>query len=158
MAELIKLRVMAAADAQAVAALVRIAFAAQPVAIDPPASALRLNADDVLDHLRSGGGGAVASDATRIVGSALWSRADGGLYIARVAVDPGWRRRGIARRLLAAAEDAAHSAGLPRLHLGTRLALTENRALFAACGFVEVSRHAHSGYAEPTWVAMEKQV
>jgi GNAT superfamily N-acetyltransferase len=158
MADAIKLQVMAAGDAAAVAALVRTAFAAQAVATDPPASALLLGAEDVLAHLRSGGGGAVARDGARIVGSALWSSQDGGLYVARVAVDPGWRRRGVARRLLAAAEDAAHALGLPRLHLGTRLVLTDNRALFAACGFVEVSRHAHPGYAEPTWVAMEKRL
>jgi GNAT superfamily N-acetyltransferase len=158
MAEAIKLHVMADGDAAAVAALVREAFAAQSVATDPPASALRLQAADVLAHLRSGGGGQVAWAGERIVGSALWSEEDGGLYVARVAVDPGWRRRGVARRLLAAAEDAAHALGLPRLHLGTRLVLTDNRALFAACGFMEVSRHAHPGYAEPTWVAMEKRL
>jgi hypothetical protein len=36
--------------------------------------------------------------------------------------------------------------------------LTGNRRLFAACGFVEIARHAHPGYAAPTWVEMEKRL
>ena len=68
------------------------------------------------------------------------------------------RRRGVARRLLGEAEAAARALGLPRLHLGTRLVLADNRALFASCGFVEVGRHAHPGFAVATWVEMEKRV
>jgi ribosomal protein S18 acetylase RimI-like enzyme len=158
MAELIKQRALIAEDAPRVATLVRAAFAAQAVATDPPASAMRVTANDLTTHLRSNGGGAVAEAAAQIVGSILWSEQDCGLYISRLAVDPKWRRRGIALALLAAAEAAARAMGLPRLHLGTRLALTDNRALFAGAGFVEVSRHAHPGYAQPTWVAMEKRL
>ena len=44
---------------------------------------------------------------------------------------------------------------LPRLYLSTRLVLLDNRRLFAACGFVETTRDAHPGYAEPTFVNME---
>jgi hypothetical protein len=47
---------------------------------------------------------------------------------------------------------------MPRLHLGTRLVLADNRRLFASCGFVEIARHAHPGYAAPTWVEMEKRL
>jgi N-acetylglutamate synthase-like GNAT family acetyltransferase len=82
----------------------------------------------------------------------------GGLYLARLAVAPAWRRRGIARALIVAAEMAARNAGLPRLYLSTRLVLLDNRRLFAACGFVETARNAHPGYAEPTFVNMEKRL
>jgi hypothetical protein len=44
------------------------------------------------------------------------------------------------------------------MHLGTRLALEGNRRLFARFGFQEVARHAHPGYAAPTWVEMEKRL
>jgi predicted N-acetyltransferase YhbS len=137
-------------DAAAVATLVRAAFAAQSVPTDPPASALRLTAAGVRAHLAAGGGGMVAS--------IMWSELAGGLYIARLSVAPAWRRRGLARALLAAAEEASRAAGLPRLHLGTRLVLLDNRRLFSGAGFVEVARHAHPGYAEPTWVEMEKRL
>ncbi len=92
------------------------------------------------------------------VGVLLWSERDGGLYVGRLAVAPAWRGCGVARALLAAAEREAVRRNLPRLHLGTRLALAGNRRLFAACGFAEVAEHAHPGFAHPTWVELEKRL
>jgi GNAT superfamily N-acetyltransferase len=149
---------MALPDADAVAALIRAAFAAQPMVTDPLPSALRVTAADVVAHLQRGGGGVVAEFDGVLAGSALWEDQDGGLYVSRVAVAPGWRRRGIARALMAAAEAAAWRLGLPRLHLATRLVLADNRRLFAACGFVETGQTAHLGYAEPTSVMMQKNL
>ncbi len=150
------LRAMSLSDADAVAALVRAAFAAQAVMTDPLPSALRVTAADVAAHLRRGGGGAVAVVDAGLAGSVLWEDKDGGLYVSRMAVAPAWRRRGVARMLMAAAEEAARVLRLPRVHLATRLVLTDNRRLFAACGFVETEQTAHPGYAEPTSVTMEK--
>jgi predicted N-acetyltransferase YhbS len=151
------LRTLVAGDAEAVAALIRAAFASQSVVTDPPPSALRVTGADVAAHLL-GGGGAVAEAAGGLAGAALWIEQDGGLYLGRLAVTTPWRGRGIARALVAAAETAARAMGLPRLHLSTRLVLRDNRRLFAACGFVEVTREAHLGYAAPTFVNMEKFV
>ena len=146
---------MVGADAAAVAAPIRAAFAAQSVATDPPPSALRVSTADVATHL-SRGGGAVAEAAGRLAGSALWTDQDGGLYLSRLAVTPAFRRCGVARALVAAAEAAAWQAGLARMRLSTRLVLLDNRRLFATCGFVETTCEAHPGYAEPTFVNMEK--
>jgi N-acetylglutamate synthase-like GNAT family acetyltransferase len=100
----------------------------------------------------------VADREGKLAGSALWLEQDDGLYLARLAVAPGCRGRGIAKALVGAAETAARGMGLPRVHLSTRLVLIDNRRLFAACGFVETTRHAHPGYAEPTFVDMEKRL
>jgi len=151
-------RAMVSNDAADVAALIRAAFAAQAVVTDPLPSALRVTAADVAAHLDRGGGGAVAVLEGALAGSVLWEAKDGGLYVSRVAVAPEFRRRGIARALMAAAEDAARGSGVPFLHLGTRLVLADNRRLFAACGFVETVRRAHPGYSEPTSVTMVKRV
>lgn len=145
------------ADAAAVAALVRAAFAAQSIVTDPLPSALRVTEADVASHLRTGGGAVVEADGD-IVGSTLWTEQDGGLYLSRLAVAPAWRGRGIAKVLVAAAETAARDQNLPRIHLSTRIPLLDNRQLFAACGFVETTREAHPGYAEPTSVHMEKRL
>jgi len=137
--------------------LIRAAFAAQPVVLDPPASALGVTADGLAAHL-SRAGGAVAESDGRIIGVVLWEAGDGALQLGRLAVDPEARRQGIARALIAVAEAAAQQHGLARLRVGTRLALAGNRRLFAGCGFVEVARHAHPGHPEPTWVEMEKRL
>ncbi len=152
---------MRAADAPTVAALIRDAFALQPVALDPPPSALGVTAAAVAAHLDTHldmGGGAVAVSGAAVLGAVLWEERDGGLYISRLAVVPRARRRGIARALVDAAEAAGRALGVPRLHLGTRLALIGNRRLFAAAGFAEVALHAHPGYPAPTWVEMEKRL
>ena len=144
-------------DAPAVAAVIRTAFAAQSVITDPLPSALRMTEADVTSHLLHGAG-AVAEANGELVGSALWIERDGGLYLGRLAVVPAWRGRGIAKTLVAAAEAAARRMSLPRVHLSTRIMLLDNRRLFAACGFVETTREAHPGYAEPTFVNMEKRL
>jgi predicted N-acetyltransferase YhbS len=148
---------MAPEDAASVAALIRAAFAAQPVVTDPLPSALRVTEADVVANLLAGGG-AVAMVTNVLAGSALWTEQNGGLYLGRLAVAPAWRRRGVARALVAAAEAVARSAGLPVMRLSTRLVLLDNRRLFATCGFVETAREAHPGYAEPTFVNMEKRL
>jgi predicted N-acetyltransferase YhbS len=144
-------------DAAAVAALIRIAFAAQSVATDPPPSAIRVTEADIAAHLRTGSG-AVAEVNGELAGSALWVEQEGGLYLGRLAVAQAWRGRGIAKALVSAAEAAARGMHLPRLYLNTRLPLIDNRRLFASCGFVETARHAHPGYAEATFVTMEKRL
>lgn len=77
---------MVAADAATVAALIRVAFAAQSVVTDPLPSALLVTEADL------------------------------------------------------------------------RLVLLDNRLLFVVCGFVETTRDTHPGYAEPTFVNMEKRL
>lgn len=152
-----RIRPLLAEEAPAAAALIRAAFAVQPVRPDPPPSALRETADGVRKQLASGGGMAVEVAGT-LVGVLLWTPDDDGLWLARLAVAPEWRRKGIARALLAAAEAEARRRGLGYLRLGTRLALERNRHLFASCGFRETTLHTHPGYAAPTWVTMEKRL
>lgn len=151
------LRPAQAEEAEALAALIRAAFAAQPVAVAPPPSALGETAEDVRRRLAAGGGCA-ALWGGRLAGALLWQVRGEALYLGRLAVEPDCRRRGIARALLAEAEAEARRRGLNSLTLGTRLALTGNRRLFAAAGFIEVSLERHEGFSQPTWVAMERRL
>jgi len=152
------LRDMAPTDADAVAALIRAAFAQQEVVVDPPASALRIEGRDVVSLLRAGGGVVALAPDGMLVGACLWSPEDEGCgrgrHLSRLAVAPSWRRRGVARRLVAAIVAGALENGCGFLTLSTRLALESNRALFRSLGFEEIRFHAHPGYASPTFVEM----
>ena len=145
------------ADAGEAAALIRAAFAMMSTPVDPPPSALRETGASVAETIAAGGGAGVFCGAT-LVGAVLWVEKEGGLYVARLSVLPGWRGRGVGRALMAAAEAEARRRRLPRMLLSTRLALADNRRLFAACGFRETAQHAHPGYAAPTFVDMEKRL
>jgi ribosomal protein S18 acetylase RimI-like enzyme len=150
-------RTLVPADAVEVASLIRTAFSVQGAVTDPPPSAFRETADSLALHI-AGEGGAGVEIAGALAGAVLWAGKDGGLYLARLAVAPGQRGQGIARTLIAAAEEETLRRGLPFLHLGTRLVLTASRRLFASCGFEEVAEHAHPGFAHPTWVEMRKRL
>ena len=100
----------------------------------------------------------MAEVGNRLVGAVLWAVRDAALHLSRLAVLAEWRRRGIARALLAAAERVAGAQHLRCLALGTRLVLTDNRRLFAALGFVETVQHTHDGYSTPTWVELEERL
>jgi ribosomal protein S18 acetylase RimI-like enzyme len=64
-------------------------------------------------------------------------------YVDALAVAPGWRRHGVARRLLAEAEEIAETAGLRGVALDTGVANDSARALYEACGYHEREvRHA----------------
>lgn len=141
-------------DSAALAALIRLSFARQTEVTDPPPSALQETGESIASHFTAGGGGALIEGP---VACLLWEEKEGGLYVGRLAVHPDWRGRGLAKRLLAAAEAEARARRLPRLHLSTRLVLLDNRKFFAGCGFIETTRHAHPGYAYPTFVDMEKR-
>jgi ribosomal protein S18 acetylase RimI-like enzyme len=86
------------------------------------------------------------------------------LYVDALAVDPSFRRRGIARALLADAErDAAH-AGLEGVALDTGLQNAAARALYEATGFREreIRRAPSAGAAAaiggPGFVSYAKRV
>ena len=148
-------RLLAAADAPAAAALIRAAFADQGKATDPPSSALRETPEIVAEKLVKGGGAGLERDG-RLIGVVLWAPQEDALYVGRLAVAPAWRGRGLAGRLLQAAEAEAARRGFARLRLHARIELPSNRRLFARHGFVEVELRAHLGYAEPTFAVMEK--
>jgi ribosomal protein S18 acetylase RimI-like enzyme len=142
-------------DAGAIADLVRLAFSAQPRPTNPPSSALRETAATIAEHLARGGGAVLESNGA-IVGVVLWNEEDGALYISRLSIHPARRRQGLARMLMDETEREARRRGLPRMTLGVRLELEENRQFFKSCGFEDASLRSHEGFSVPTWILMER--
>jgi ribosomal protein S18 acetylase RimI-like enzyme len=144
-------------DAAVIAELVRLAFSMQSQATDPPSSALQETAASIARHFDDGGGAVLEADGV-MVAAVLWTPKDDELYLGRLAVHPEHRRQGLARALVDEAEREARRRGLGWLRLGVRLPLEDNRRLFRSCGFTDASLHSHEGFAEPTWVLMERRL
>ena len=144
-------------DAEATAALIRLAFSAQAIVTDPPPSALRETAAAVAASLAAEDQGGFAAWINQtLAGCTLWQIQPRGLYLSRLSVHPGHRGKNIASALINVAAVQARHLALPRLLLSTRLILADNRRLFTRCGFVETEQHAHPGFHHPTFVDMER--
>ena len=75
-----------------------------------------------------------------VVGHAVASAAGDDAELQRIAVDPAYRRRGLAGELLAAVESSAAADGASRLLLEVREDNTTAAAFYESRGFVEVGR------------------
>jgi predicted N-acetyltransferase YhbS len=148
-------RLLDPSDAEAAAALIRAAFAAQDAVTDPPSSALKETAEIVLAKLAAGGGVAALAGG-ELVALALFQPDTDALYIGRLAVAPSRRGQGLAGRLLALCEDEARLRNFARTRLRVRLDLDGNRRLFERRGYRETAQLAHPGYERPTFAVMEK--
>lgn len=155
---LFSLRAATAADAGLLSHLIIGAFSTHEGRLDPPSSALKETPQAVRAKLATHGA-AIAESGGKAVGCVLFTpEEDSILYIGRLAVDAAWRRRGVARALVAYAEAEARRRGLQQMRLQVRIPLVDNQALFKSCGFVEVGRESHPGYTGPTTIRMEKRL
>lgn len=68
--------------------------------------------------------------------------------LTRMFVRPDARRRGVASRLINAAEDEARTAGAKRMRLDTRTDLVEARALYARHGYAEIEDYNDGFFAD----------
>jgi ribosomal protein S18 acetylase RimI-like enzyme len=124
------------------------------LAIDPPSGMLKETEPDFAARLRDEICFIVEADG-KLIASIFCRRDDDALYVGRLAVNPDWRRRGIANALIDAAKDEARRLGAKRITLGCRIALTSNLALFRRHGFTVVRESCHPGYTTPTSYDME---
>ena len=140
----------------AVLDLIRRSFAYMDGRIDPPSSMHRLTVDRMREHCRAGGEIWVAGTAPTAC-MFLTPKPDC-LYLGKLAVDQAHRGKGLARQMVAAAEDRARELGLPALELQTRIELTENHRAFARLGFVKTAEGAHPGYDRVTDITMRREL
>lgn len=140
-------------DWTALLALIRTAFAGMEGRIDPPSSMHRLTPDAIARQAAEGEVWVIGRPVVACV--FLTPKADA-LYVGKLAVDPGARRLGLARALMAVAEDRARAHGLAALELQARVELVENHATFVALGFRQTAATAHEGYDRPTSLTFRK--
>jgi ribosomal protein S18 acetylase RimI-like enzyme len=88
----------------------------------------------------------VAREQARIVGVLVLRPQPDALLLENVAVAPSAQGRGIGRALIAYAEERARELALPKVTLYTNARMTENVALYAALGYLEVDRRGEHGF------------
>ena len=153
----ITLRLAMREDAADIVPVIRRAFAQYDGKLVPPSGALHETEATVaarIDTERC----IVAFDGASPIACIFYKRVGDQLYFSRLAVLPDRRGEGLAQRLVAEVEAAARTAGLAAVTLGVRIALPGNVAMFAALGYREIGREAHSGFSEPTSITMEKRL
>jgi ribosomal protein S18 acetylase RimI-like enzyme len=141
------LRRATADDLPAIKAVIDAAYARYLPRMDkPPAPMFR-------DY-----GPSVETGTTWVAGSpvravlTLYPR-DDHLYVENVAVDPSAQGRGLGRALMEFAEQEAARRGFNRMALVTHEVMTENQAIYARLGYVEIERRTEDGYRR---IYMEK--
>ena len=141
------LRRATAADLPAIKALIDAAYAKYLTRMDkPPAPMLR-------DYGPSVEAGTTWVTGTPIAAVLTLYPRDDHLLIENIAVHPSAQGRGLGRALMSFAEQEATRCGLTRMALFTHEVMTENRAIYARLGYVEVERRAEDGYRR---IYMEK--
>ena len=144
-------------DTAPILALLQKAFADMHGRIDPPSSLHRLTEAGIADQARTGEVWVIGDKACMF----LTPHPDAtppALYVGKLAVDPAAQGQGLARILIALAEERAAALGLTRLVLQTRIELVENHVIFRRMGFVKTRGTAHPGFDRPTSVRFEKVV
>lgn len=150
------------ADASAIVATLHGAFAEYRHRIQPPSGALVENVESILALLHGGESALLAESAEGAPLACVFHRphpqhADV-LYLHRLATLPAARGQGVASALVNAVEDAARASGFDYVWLGVRIALPANRTWYMKRGYYPIAYAAHAGFAQPTYITMQKRV
>jgi ribosomal protein S18 acetylase RimI-like enzyme len=132
-----------AAEAPAVAALVRRAYAHWIAAVGRRPAPMD---DDYAARCAAGQAFMLERDGAPAAVLVLEDAPDH-LWLDNIAVDPACQGQGLGRALLTFAEAEAHRRNLPELRLLTHQAMLSNIALYARLGYVETDRRVEDGFA-----------
>ena len=151
----IMLRAATEADIPTIVTLIQAAFKEYDGALDPPSGAHKESAQNIRQKLTTER--AVLALLGDLAVACVFYRDQGDyMYFGRLAVLPAYRNRGISAVLIAYVEQRARELRLPRVQLGVRVALPHLRARYERLGYRVIEQRSHAGYAEPTYLVMEK--
>ena len=153
----VTLREATEADVAALVALLIAAFEEYRGRLDPPSGAHKESEEQLRQTLHSAHA-VLAHVGCELVGCVFYAPMSNSVDLFRLAVLPAYRRRGIGRALIEYVERRALALGSPCVQLGVRVALPANRAYYERMGYRFLEARAHTGYAEPTYVILEKQL
>jgi predicted N-acetyltransferase YhbS len=153
----ITLRQARSEDAPVLLRLMRAAFDEYEGVLDPPSGAHHETVDTVRLRLERGAA-VLASVADEPVGFAFHEADEGFVYFGRLSVLPQWRRKGIGGALLDYVERVASETGAAGVRLGVRLQLPHLVARYERLGYRTTKHVTHAGYAQPTFIFMEKRI
>lgn len=139
----IHIRPATSAECGAVETLVQAAYQIYIARIGKPPGPML---DDYAARIASGHLNVAESREGGIVGIIVLVPQAEHLLLDNIAVHPAAQGRGIGRRLIAFAQDAARRLGYCELRLYTHAKMTENIAFYARLGFEETGRGAQDGY------------
>jgi predicted N-acetyltransferase YhbS len=151
------LREATGADAAAIQGVIHAAFAEYRGKLEPPSGAHNETVATVREKLAAGRA-LLASAGGDAVGCVFYEPEADHIYLYRLAVVPAYRRRGLGQALIARVEERARELRLPRVRIGVRTALARQQAYYQRLGYRPVEARAHPGYAEPTYLILEKQI
>lgn len=141
-------------DLPALVDLIHLCFA-ELATLTPPSGAAGETVE-TLGALLDKGALFRALDGADLVGCIAAERRGRDVYVGRLSVRPDRRRRGIAQRLLAAAEGYAREIGAETLTLNVRLVLAGNIRLFEGAGYRITGQGSHPGFTVPTYHIMQR--
>ena len=93
-----------------------------------------------------------------MVGCLVCDRLSHVLYLGRLAVHPAYRKQGIVRQLILAAEEVAIEQGYRQTLCEVRIVLSDNVRLFQSLGYDITAAKAHDGFDEPTYYQLTKRL
>jgi ribosomal protein S18 acetylase RimI-like enzyme len=137
--------------------ILKAAFAAQEGRIDPPSGVTRETLESLSTKLERETL-LIAQLGGQMAGCIWCDTRPSETYIGRLAVDPAFQGRGVARGLLLAAIDLARESGARRVTLGVRIELEENIAFFQRHGFQITGTESHPGFDRPTGYHMSLEL
>ena len=144
-------------DAPTLLRLMLAAFQEYDGVLDPPSAAHAETLETVLNRFSSGSA-VLGTVGGTPAGFAFYQPRDSHLYFSRLSVLPRFRNRGLGRALIEYVEKRASETGCAGVQLGVRLQLPHLLARYERAGYRITRYMTHDGYAEPTYVYMEKPV